>query len=88
MTMTASLASVLWVLVVAQALHAITFAAHHSACMTLVSHHFSGGLRARGQALLDHRTRQRIRIGARGDGGQHQQQALRQISPWRPSIKR
>jgi MFS transporter, PPP family, 3-phenylpropionic acid transporter len=51
MTMTASLASVLWVLVVAQALHAITFAAHHSACMSLVSHHFSGGLRGRGQAL-------------------------------------
>jgi MFS transporter, PPP family, 3-phenylpropionic acid transporter len=51
MAATASLASVLWVLVVAQALHAITFAAHHSACMSLVSHHFSGGLRARGQAL-------------------------------------
>jgi MFS transporter, PPP family, 3-phenylpropionic acid transporter len=51
MAATASLASVLWVLVVAQALHAITFAAHHSACMSLVSHHFPGGLRARGQAL-------------------------------------
>ena len=51
MAATASMASVLWVLVLAQALHALTFAAHHSACMALVSHHFPGPLRGRGQAL-------------------------------------
>nr|WP_255033928.1 MFS transporter [Rhodoferax sp. TH121] len=51
MAVTASLASVLWVLVIAQALHALTFAAHHSACIALVSHHFPGSLRGRGQAL-------------------------------------
>ena len=51
MVATASMASVLWVLVLVQALHALTFAAHHSACMALVSHHFPGALRGRGQAL-------------------------------------
>ena len=51
MAVTASLASVLWVLVIAQAMHALTFAAHHSACIALVSHHFPGKLRGRGQAL-------------------------------------
>ena len=51
MGVTASLASVLWVLVIAQAFHAITFAAHHSACIALVSQHFPGSLRGRGQAL-------------------------------------
>ncbi len=39
-----------WVVVV-QALHAITFAAHHTVCMALISHHFPGRLRGRGQAL-------------------------------------
>jgi MFS transporter, PPP family, 3-phenylpropionic acid transporter len=38
-------------LVVAQALHAITFAAHHSACILMVNRHFPGALRGRGQAL-------------------------------------
>ena len=38
-------------LVLAQALHAITFAAHHSACIALVSRLFPGRLRGRGQAL-------------------------------------
>ncbi|WP_310341824.1 MFS transporter [Rhodoferax saidenbachensis] len=51
MAATASMASVLWVLVIAQALHALTFAAHHSACIALMSHHFPGKLRGRGQAL-------------------------------------
>lgn len=51
MGVTASLASTLWVLVVAQAFHAITFAAHHSSCIALVSQHFPGSLRGRGQAL-------------------------------------
>jgi PPP family 3-phenylpropionic acid transporter len=51
MGVTASMASVLWLLAVMQALHALTFAAHHSACIALVSHHFPGSLRGRGQAL-------------------------------------
>jgi MFS transporter, PPP family, 3-phenylpropionic acid transporter len=42
---------VVWLLVVAQATHALTFAAHHSACIALLSHHFPGRLRGRGQAL-------------------------------------
>ncbi|MEY4735928.1 MAG: hypothetical protein RL302_247 [Pseudomonadota bacterium] len=51
MSVTAAAASVVWVLVVAQATHALTFAAHHSACIALLSHHFPGRLRGRGQAL-------------------------------------
>ncbi len=51
MGLTAGLAGWWPALVVAQALHAVTFAAHHTACIALVSHHFSGGLRGRGQAL-------------------------------------
>ncbi len=39
------------VLVLAQALHAVTFAAHHAACVSLLARHFPGRLRARGQAL-------------------------------------
>ncbi len=39
------------VLVVAQLLHAITFAAQHSACIAVISRHFPGRLRSRGQAL-------------------------------------
>jgi MFS transporter, PPP family, 3-phenylpropionic acid transporter len=38
-------------LLAAQALHAITFAAHHTVCIALLSHHFPGRLRGRGQAL-------------------------------------
>ncbi|MEY2618388.1 MAG: hypothetical protein RL522_1390 [Pseudomonadota bacterium] len=43
-----------WViaLVLAQLLHALTFAAHHTACIAVVTHHFPGRLRARGQALF------------------------------------
>ena len=44
------LASLL-LLVLSQALHAITFAAHHSACIQLVQRHFPDRLRGRGQAL-------------------------------------
>ena len=51
MALTASWADVLWVLVLAQALHALTFAAHHTASVAMVSHHFPGRLRGRGQAL-------------------------------------
>jgi PPP family 3-phenylpropionic acid transporter len=39
------------VLVGAQALHAITFAAQHAACIVLISRFFPGPLRGRGQAL-------------------------------------
>jgi PPP family 3-phenylpropionic acid transporter len=39
------------VLVIAQASHAVTFAAHHAACIALVHKHFPGRLRGRGQAL-------------------------------------
>jgi len=41
-----------WVtLLLAQALHALTFAAHHTVCIALLSQHFPGRLRGRGQAL-------------------------------------
>jgi MFS transporter, PPP family, 3-phenylpropionic acid transporter len=39
------------VLVGAQLLHAVTFAAHHAACIALVHRYFPGRLRGRGQAL-------------------------------------
>jgi PPP family 3-phenylpropionic acid transporter len=39
------------VLVLAQLAHAVTFAAHHSACIARVSQLFPGRLRGRGQAL-------------------------------------
>jgi PPP family 3-phenylpropionic acid transporter len=39
------------VLVVAQCLHALSFAAQHSACIAVISRHFPGRLRGRGQAL-------------------------------------
>ncbi|MEW6693620.1 MAG: MFS transporter [Pseudomonadota bacterium] len=39
------------VLVLAQCVHAIGFAAHHSVCIALINRHFPGRLRARGQAL-------------------------------------
>jgi PPP family 3-phenylpropionic acid transporter len=39
------------VLVAAQGLHAVTFAAQHAACIVLISRHFPGPLRGRGQAL-------------------------------------
>lgn len=51
MGVTASSAAVLPLLVLAQMLHAITFAAHHSVVIALLSHHFPGRLRGRGQAL-------------------------------------
>ena len=51
MGLTAQWAHLLWVLLLAQALHALTFAAHHTVCIALLSHHFPGRLRGRGQAL-------------------------------------
>lgn len=49
--LTAGFASTLLALLAAQMLHAITFATHHSVCIALLSHHFPGRLRGRGQAL-------------------------------------
>lgn len=51
MGITASSASVLPLLLLAQGLHALTFATHHAVCVALLSHHFPGRLRGRGQAL-------------------------------------
>ena len=51
MGMTAQWADVLWVLLIAQVLHALTFAANHTVCVALLSHYFPGRLRGRGQAL-------------------------------------
>jgi len=35
----------------AQALHLLSFAAQHAACIALITRHFPGALRGRGQAL-------------------------------------
>ena len=51
MLITAGFADVLWLLVIAQAMHAVTFAASHSVSIALISHDFPGRLRGRGQAL-------------------------------------
>jgi PPP family 3-phenylpropionic acid transporter len=51
MGLTAIWADVLWILLLAQMLHAITFATHHTVCIALISEHFAGRLRGRGQAL-------------------------------------
>lgn len=51
MAVTAGWGSWWWVLVLAQALHAITFAAHHSVCIALLTQYFPGRLRGRGQAM-------------------------------------
>ena len=48
---TAAFGNHLAVLVGAQALHAVTFAAQHVACINLIARHFPGALRGRGQAL-------------------------------------
>lgn len=44
-------AQLLWVLVLAQLMHAATFALHHSSAVTTLQRWFSGPLQARGQAL-------------------------------------
>jgi len=51
MGLTAAWAELWPVLLLAQALHGLTFAAHHTACIALLSHHFPGLQRGRGQAL-------------------------------------
>jgi PPP family 3-phenylpropionic acid transporter len=40
-----------WVLLLTQCLHPLTFAAQHTACTAVISRHFPGRLRGRGQAL-------------------------------------
>ncbi len=52
MGITGGLGQWLWALLLAQLLHALTFAAHHTACIALVSHYFPARLRGRGQALF------------------------------------
>ena len=51
MLLTAAWGDVLLALVLAQVLHALTFATHHTACTALLSEYFPGRLRGRGQAL-------------------------------------
>jgi MFS transporter, PPP family, 3-phenylpropionic acid transporter len=51
MAATAGAGHWLWALFAVQALHAITFAAHHSVCIEVLSRHFPARLRGRGQAL-------------------------------------
>ena len=48
---TASFGASVVVLVAAQALHALTFAAQHASCILLLNRYFPGRLRGRGQAL-------------------------------------
>jgi PPP family 3-phenylpropionic acid transporter len=52
MALTGGLGHWLAALFVAQLLHALTFAAHHTACIAMISQHFPGRLRGRGQALF------------------------------------
>jgi PPP family 3-phenylpropionic acid transporter len=51
MGLTAWFGQVLWVLLLAQALHVFTFAIQHTVCIAWLSQHFPGRLRVRGQAL-------------------------------------
>ena len=51
MALTAWWADALLALAFAQALHALTFATHHTVCTAWLSEHFPGRLRGRGQAL-------------------------------------
>ncbi len=51
MALTTWAAQWLLALLLAQVLHALTFATQHTVCIALLSHHFPGRLRGRGQAL-------------------------------------
>ena len=51
MVLVAAAADRLWVLLGAQTLHALTFAAHHTVCIALIHSQFPAALRGRGQAL-------------------------------------
>ena len=50
-TLLAAFGGNVWMLVLAQSTHALTFAAHHTVCIVVVNRHFAGRLRGRGQAL-------------------------------------
>ncbi|WP_234194041.1 MFS transporter [Pseudacidovorax sp. NFM-22] len=52
MGLTAGLGQWVWALVLGQMLHALSFAAHHTTCIAMVTEHFPGRLRGRGQALF------------------------------------
>lgn len=52
LAITAAVPDWLGALFFAQMLHALTFAAHHTACIAIVTRHFPGRLRGRGQALF------------------------------------
>ena len=52
MALTGGTGGALWALVAAQALHALTFASHHTACIAMVTQRFPARLRGRGQALF------------------------------------
>ncbi|TFY96433.1 MFS transporter [Ramlibacter rhizophilus] len=52
MALLATAADWLAALVVAQVLHALSFATHHTAAIAMVTRHFPGRLRGRGQALF------------------------------------
>jgi PPP family 3-phenylpropionic acid transporter len=52
MAMTGGLGQWFAALFIAQAVHALTFATHHTSCIAMVSKHFPGRLRGRGQALF------------------------------------
>ena len=52
MALTGGLGGWLAALFIAQVLHALTFATHHTACIAMLSKHFPGRLRGRGQALF------------------------------------
>lgn len=52
MALTAGLGGWLAAMFIAQALHALTFASHHTACIAMLTQHFPGRLRGRGQALF------------------------------------
>jgi len=48
---TAAFGAIPLLLVLSQGLHALTFAAQHTACIAVINRHFPGRLRGRGQAL-------------------------------------
>lgn len=52
MALTGGAADWLVALFIAQVLHALTFATHHTACIAMVTQHFPSRLRGRGQALF------------------------------------
>lgn len=52
MALTGGAADWLPALFIAQVLHALSFATHHTACIAMVTQHFPGRLRGRGQALF------------------------------------